>query len=212
MSGEQEWYYVDLNGGQNGPCDDSVIINAWKKNEIDGACLCWNPGLSNWQTIDATSELKQSIAKATAAPAKPAPLPQRPLPAPAPVRPSSNDVQSATNATSPDAGISQSTTGFAAGRSQVLHYRTSSFCSMTNSSMWFMLSQPAPTLQGRWAAVLSTASQQLQLDAHRSPMQQLPMRRPIEHTRDHRCHHRISNSHKPTACQTVMASTLSHRS
>lgn len=84
-----EWYYVDKNGGQQGPVGKPAFSAAYAAGTLDGECLCWNATMSGWLAIKDVAEVKalvQPVARAAPAPAArgPAPTPAARGPAPTP--------------------------------------------------------------------------------------------------------------------------------
>jgi myosin-5 len=76
---KRAWYYVDLDGNQQGPVDESTLKSEYRTGELDGLTLMWRPGQKGgWMALDKLSSLKgritQSVAPAAPAVAAPPPL------------------------------------------------------------------------------------------------------------------------------------------
>ena len=68
---KRAWYYVDLDGAQQGPVDENTLKSEYRTGEIDGLSLLWRPGQKGgWLKLDDLVSLKARISQ-TAAPATP---------------------------------------------------------------------------------------------------------------------------------------------
>ena len=83
--GPNYWYYVDLDGAQQGPVDESTLKAEYRTGEVDGMSLLWRPGQKGgWLKLDDLSSLKTRITQAStpsspqaAAAPPPVPSPQK---------------------------------------------------------------------------------------------------------------------------------------
>ena len=63
---KRAWYYVDLDGAQQGPVDESTLKAEYRTGEVDGMSLLWRPGQKGgWLKLDDLSSLKTRITQAS---------------------------------------------------------------------------------------------------------------------------------------------------
>lgn len=81
MSSTNVYFYVDLDGKQQGPVDIAALKEEWKAGEIDEVTLVWKPGQKGgWLSVKDLPNLKAQLTEAPkAVTAIPPPLPP-PLP------------------------------------------------------------------------------------------------------------------------------------
>ena len=73
-----EWYYMDAQGGQQGPVTQAQFAQLFQSNSVNTGSYCWNANMANWDMISNVAGLVDSLRPA------PAPVPVA-APAPAPM-------------------------------------------------------------------------------------------------------------------------------
>ena len=81
--GPNYWYYVDLDGAQQGPVDESTLKAEYRTGEVDGMSLLWRPGQKGgWLKLDDLSSLKTRITQASTPSSPQAAAAPPPVPSP----------------------------------------------------------------------------------------------------------------------------------
>lgn len=78
---QKQWYYADRQREQQGPVDQSALVEAFRRGDIDMTTLVWNESLPSWVPF---AQVAQQLGVAGAPPAMPrnTPAPRRAPPPP----------------------------------------------------------------------------------------------------------------------------------
>ncbi|HEV3079921.1 MAG TPA: GYF domain-containing protein [Gemmataceae bacterium] len=52
-----EWYYADEAGGQQGPISKQKLLDLWGEGQLDDSSYVWNSGMTSWQALSSLPEL-----------------------------------------------------------------------------------------------------------------------------------------------------------
>jgi|GEM_PF-1473883 len=56
-AGNNEWYYADEAGGQQGPISKQKLLDLWGQGQLDDSSYVWNSGMTSWQALSSLPEL-----------------------------------------------------------------------------------------------------------------------------------------------------------
>jgi hypothetical protein len=63
-----EWFFVDRNGGRQGPCAFSDLRQAYASGLLTPESLVWNANMAGWEPLQTQSQVLQQLKPAAAAP------------------------------------------------------------------------------------------------------------------------------------------------
>ena len=57
----KEWFYLDQERNQVGPCSFSQLRKSWDEGKLTIATLVWSEGMEEWRKVEELPHLKQAL-------------------------------------------------------------------------------------------------------------------------------------------------------